>query len=738
MAVLFGPLRPELHTLIAVFLLAVAGFAISFVARWRVPCIALGIGASAALVTLLLSLDQLAQRWSPADQGQRVIAEVKIDSLVRRTSTGIEFDADLVIESPSRLHRTMRARVSWHGPPSPLPRATERWRLLLQLNVPRANTNPGGFDEQREFFRDRVHVRAMVLSFVGNRPIAEPVFGLLAIRERIVRRIRDVIVDRDASALFSGLAVGATGEVSREQWRVFSDTGTTHLVAISGMHVTLFCWVVAAMARWGWSRAPRLALRVDRETFAASFGVPAAAAYAALAGFGIPAQRTVVMLSVWWVLKLSGRVHSGFDVLGLAAIAVLVIDPFAPLSSGFWLSFVAMATLIAAGDSEGRGLRAWFMETLRTQWRVSLALLPITVIWFSSFSLAGLLVNFAAIPVFSLVLVPIALLGGLLGSVAAPLDKPLWWIGERVHELLWPLLVAVATQPYAAIDVTPAAWMPRSGVERLAENEAMMTLLDAGEGTALIVRTRDHALVYDTGEHYSSEGRAAERLVIPALRALGISKVDVLVLSGSHAQRAAGAARLMAAFPVDRVIGGGEWPGAHRNVHACSRAMTWRWNQVQFASFGSSKGSCALRVDFGRSPSFLIADRLDAAESVQLVEQAAEGERTLTSTVIVTPRRGSLAAVTTSFVEAVDAQWVMIPGGKGDAERLARVALHWRVDASRVIATAAQGAVTLHLRRGLPPRWVSHAALQGTPLWRYHPRPVRSGTADVMQDTHRP
>jgi len=150
MAVLFGPLRPELHTLIAVFLLAVAGFAISFVARWRVPCIAIGIGASAALVTLILSLDQLAQRWSPADQGQRVIAEVKIDSLVRRTSTGIEFDADLVIESPSRLHRTMRARVSWHGPPSPLPRATERWRLLLQLNVPRANTNPGGFDEQRE------------------------------------------------------------------------------------------------------------------------------------------------------------------------------------------------------------------------------------------------------------------------------------------------------------------------------------------------------------------------------------------------------------------------------------------------------------------------------------------------------------------------------------------------------------------------------------------------------------
>jgi competence protein ComEC len=738
MAVLFGPLRPELYTLIALVLFAIAAFATSFFIRLRVLFIALGIGAGAAFVTLLVSLDQLAQRWSPADQGQRVIAEVQIDSLVRRTHTGIEFDAELVIEAPVSLQRTLRARVSWNEPLAPLPRAAERWRLLLQLSVPRANTNPGGFDEQREFFRDRVHARAVVLPFAGNRQIAAQRAGLLALREQIVRRIRDVVVDRDAAALFAGLAVGATGEVTREQWRVFSDTGTTHLVAISGMHVTLFCWVVAALARSFWARTPNLAMRIDRETFAAMLGVPAAAAYAALAGFGIPAQRTVVMLAVWWILRLSGRVHSGFDVLGFAAVAVLAIDPFAPLSSGFWLSFVAMATLIAAGDSQGTGLRAWFIDTLRTQWRVSLALLPITILWFSSFSVAGLLVNFAAIPVFSLILVPIALLGSLLGSLAAPLAKPLWWIGERAHEWLWPLLVAVAAHPYAAIQVSPAAWVPMLGFERPAEGEVMLTLLDAGEGTSLIVRTRQHALVYDTGESYASEGRSAERLVVPALRSFGVSKVDRLVLSGSHAQRAAGAARLLASLPVDRVIGGGEWPGAHRRVEECSRGERWDWEGVEFESFGLPGGSCALRVDFGGDPSFLIADRLDAAESAELAAQAEAAERRLRSTVIVTPRRGSVAAVSSGFVEAVDAQWVMVPGGKSDPERFARLARHWRVDPFRVVSTAAQGAVTLHLRRGLPPRWLPHVLLQGDPLWRYHPRPVTSGISDAMQDMPSP
>ena len=733
LVVLYGPLRPTLLTFVALGLIALLALGAGFVDRVRLSASASRRGGLAgfaifggtasvmAICTLVLALDQLARRWSPADEGSRVIAEVVVDSLTRHSGRTLEFDAELRIDAPASLARDLRARVSWHDPPSTAPRAGERWRLLLRLDAPRRNTNPGGFDEQREFFRDRLQARAVVISSTSNRRLAAQQPSLLALRERIAVRIRDSVVDRDAAALFAGLAVGATGAVSREQWRTFSATGTTHLVAISGMHVTLFCWLVAALARASWRRMPWFAAVIDRDVFAASLGVSAALGYALLAGFGVPTQRTVVMLAVWWGLRLGGRVHGDFDALGLALIAVLVIDPFAPLSSGFWLSFVAMATLIVLGESQSKGVRGWIVDNLRTQWWVGLALLPFTLLWFSSIPVAGLLVNLVAIPVFSFVLVPVALLGSALGGFAASAARPLWWLGERVHDWLWPLLVAVAAQPLAVIEfdfrgrlANLVAGSPRHG-------EVMVTVLDAGDGAAIILRTREHALVYGTGEQYGSEGRAAEHLVMPALQAFGVDKVDLLMLGSSHAQHAAGAGRLQAAIPVVDLVGGGEWPGARRPLADCAQTRRWRWDGVDFASFGVAGGSCVLRVAFEAGPSLLIPERVELAEATALAARAATGDVPLAATLVVAPRRGSLGAVSRDFIDRVDPQWVLLTGRDHSRARQLRVAGHWRVDPQRLVAIAARGAVTVHLRAGLPPRWLSHADLQGAPLWRYHP-----------------
>ena len=184
--------------------------------RFRGSLLAFGVSSVAALLTLLVALDQLAQRWSPADEGVRVIADVVVDSLTERSGLALEFDALVHIESPERLQRKLRLRISWREPYA-LPRAGERWRLLLQVSTPRANSNPGGFDEQREFFRDRLQGRARVLPSTLNERLASAQGGLLVLREQLARGVRDAVVDRDAAALFAGLAVGATGEVSREQ-----------------------------------------------------------------------------------------------------------------------------------------------------------------------------------------------------------------------------------------------------------------------------------------------------------------------------------------------------------------------------------------------------------------------------------------------------------------------------------------------------------------------------------------
>lgn len=779
-AVLFGPLRPTMLTFTALSLLVVGAVAASsssrFAARsrltlWlmtvRVWIMGIALAALAALVTLAVSLDQLAQRWPAGANGERVIARVIVDSLVRQVGSGVEFDATLVIESPASAARALRARVLWHDAPEPAPRAGEHWRLLLRLSAPQSNTNPGGFDEQREFFRNRLQASAVVLAFTGNARQSAAAGGLLSLRAGIAERIREAVIDRDAAALFAGLAVGATGAVSREQWRVFSVTGTTHLVAISGMHVTLFCWIVMALTRRLWGAMPLLVERVDREVFAATLGVLAAFAYAVLAGFGIPTQRTVVMLAVWWALKLSGRVHAPFDVLGAALIAVLLIDPLGPLSSGFWLSFVAMATLIIAGDAQGSGWRAWLTENLRTQWRVGIALLPFTIAWFQNISLAGLGVNLLAIPVFSFVLVPVALLGSAIGAWSPEFAAPIWWIGERVHDCLWPGLVAIAASPLSAININMPPWQlgvisilaamviladhfvprfaqpvrltgaallasvilwPASPYPRPGAREAMVTVLEAGDAAAFIVRTRNHAMLIDTGETFGSQGAGAERLVLPALRQLGIGRLDMLVLGASHAYRAGGAAAVMASLEVSRVISGGAWPGASRPIEDCATPRQFDWDGVTFETFGVAGGACLLRLGFERGPRLLIAERLSAAEGATLV--SARGAGTLAATLLVAPRRGSPAGHDAGFAAAVNPAWLLLPGRDAAPQRIRSVAQRWGIAPERVIATAVRGAYTVQLREGSPPLWLDAAALQGRPIWRYHPR--------VMQDRPRP
>lgn len=779
-AVLFGPLRPDLPTFAALILFVLAALATLATMRGRPAgrlgarldqsrqwLVALVIAALFALVTLGVALDQLARRWPLEESGARVMALVTVDSLVRQVGAGLEFDATLDIEAPASAARTLRARVLWREALQPAPRAGERWRLLLRLSPPRANTNPGGFDEEREFFRNRLQARAVVLPFTGNRQQSGAAAGVLALRQRVTDRIRAAVIDRDAAALFAGLAVGATGAVSREQWRVFSVTGTTHLVAISGMHVTLFCWIVVAVMRRVWGGLPMLVTRVDREAFAATLGIAAAFGYAVLAGFGIPTQRTVVMLALWWLLKLSGRVHAPFDVLALALIAVLLIDPLGPLSSGFWLSFVAMATLIATGESNERGWRAWLSENLRTQWRVGVALLPLTIAWFQSVSLAGLVVNLLAIPVFSFVLVPVALLGSALSAVSATLAAPVWWFGERVHDVLWPALVAVAEHPLAALQLDMPQWQlfmiaacgavvilaerlpdrwvrgarlcglvlllaailwPARIHERPGEGEAMVTVLEAGDAAAFIVRTHRHTLLVDTGETFGGDGAAAERLVLPALRELGIEHLDALVLSATHAYRAAGAAVILSSIEVSRVVAGGEWPGTRYPLDDCATRSRWRWEGVDFETFAVPGGACILKLGFARGPTLLIAERLSAVEGAQLA--ASLGPQVLAATLLVAPRRGSPAGHDATFARAVNPQWLLLPGRDVSTERLRIVAERWGLEPAQVVATAARGAYTLHLRAGLPPRWIDAAALQGRPIWRYHPL--------VMQDRPRP
>jgi competence protein ComEC len=730
-AALFGPLEPGYAALSGVLLAAVVALLLR-----RILVLAFSVGFAC---TFIAAGAELAHRWPAEEGGSRVVATVRVESIPVERAGVLQFDGTVVIEAPARLSRTLRGRIQWRGARPGGPGAGETWKLLLRLEGVQARRNPGSADRERLLFRDRIHALGSVVNSPLNRRLSLPVARLVALREDIAGLIRDVVNDRDAAALIAGLAVGATGSMSREQWRVFGATGTTHLVAISGLHVTMFAWLAAGAGRRIWRCTGRLALRVDRERFALCVGVLAAAGYALLAGFAVPTQRTLAMLAVWSAFRVTGREQDSVRVLGFALLAVLALDPLAPLSSGLWLSFGAMGALLAsdalAKPAPAGRLRRWMAVAMVEQWRVTLALAPATLLLFSSVPVGGLLVNIVAIPVFSFVLVPL-----VIGSMALlPLYPPVGWAGWRAAEVLylsgWPWLEAAANWPWAQLQATPGAaavaaliaavpWLmvpappalkagaavlllamfgasPQAAV---VFGEAQVTVLDAGDGVAVLVRTRGHALLYETGAVHAAGASRVESLVLPALRAEGVSAIDMLVLSNSSAHRAEGAGALLATLPVKAARAGGRWRGAPLPVAQCDARESWHWDGVEFevrpaAGRGlppeqNAGASCVLRVRARGGDALLLAAQLNAAEAAALAAHPVP----LRAAVVLAPRRGSPGAVSLAFVRAVAPDWVLVGGRAPDPARRESIARTWGVGIERVISPADAGALSLTLR----------------------------------------
>jgi competence protein ComEC len=540
-------------------------------------------------LTAFHASDYLWNRWAGARDGERIRADVIVETIPVSHGDAWSFDASVRGLNVRVISRDMSVR----------PRAGERWQLILAMRAPKARVNPGAVDVERLYFRERIHALATVVKSRLNRHIDSGHRPITELREAAALRIERRIDDREASALLQALAVGATGSMSTRQWEVFNATGTSHLVAISGLHVTLFATAAFFVSRRIWAVLLWRFTSWPRDNVAALLALAAAFAYSLLAGLSVPTQRTLLMLSAWLLARSLARVSRPFGPLALAMIAVLAADPFAPLAAGFWLSFAAMAAIVIA--TETRLVQRRLLHGMATvQAAVTAILAPLSLAAFGSISAVGVAVNAIAIPLVSGVLVPAILVALSLmpmwpaGSDAV-LDAAAW-----LHDLGWPWLVAAADLPAAVLRLQPPQWwyplaalslaaalMPMpvrvriaaiAWVIPLALTEAQeipergfeVTVLDAGQGTAIVVRTARSALVYGTGEVYGSEGRVAENTVLPFLRHAGIDQVDTLVLPGRAGPPSVGVTALLAAMPVERVL----VCGIHR--------ANWRADDVSF------------------------------------------------------------------------------------------------------------------------------------------------------------
>jgi competence protein ComEC len=698
-------------------------------------CAALGFAWAAWRADLRLG-DALASEW----EGRDIEVVGVVAGLAQDFSHGTRFEFDVESVSTAVAHVPRHIMLSWYQggrddeDVERLPlRPGERWRFTVRLKRPHGNANPHGFDYEAWLLERDIRATGYVRA-ASPRPLAGMVWRPDYVVERLRHGVRAspfAMLPPESypwSGILVALAVGDQRSVNGELWTTFNRTGTTHLMSISGLHVTMVAALFGLLAGRGWRQVPALALRLPAQKAAILAGCAAALGYALLAGFAVPAQRTVVMLGVAALALLSGRIVAPSRTLCLALAVVLFLDPWAVLAAGFWLSFAAVGALLYVGSAavgEPGGWRARVREWGSVQWAATLASLPILLLVFQQFSLVSPLANALAIPVISLVVTPLALLAAavpwwpvaalahaILGGLMVFLDwcaawpvwqapAPAWWAaalgGMGVAVLLLPR--GVPGRALGAALLAPLVFWP---VDRPPEGEARVTVLDVGQGLAAVVRTRGHTLIYDPGPLYSAESDAGQRVVVPYLRALGIDTVDRLLVTHRDSDHAGGTASVKAALEVKETLSSLDDPGSER----CVAGQTWAWDGVRFAILHPAAGdygnerksnnlSCVLQVEAGGRRMLFTSD-IEARDEAALLERFATD---LKADVLLVPHHGSRTSSTHAFVDAVGAGEAIIPVGYRNrfGHPKDEVVDRYEAAGARLWRTDRDGAVTVRL-----------------------------------------
>lgn len=587
-------------------------------------------------------------------------------------------------------------RLAWYGKP-PVLQPCSRWRLVLRLKRPRGMIDPGGADSERSALERRIVAVGYVREDPANAPRGSPAFCVDRLRGRLANGIAWRVPDVHDAALLRAFTVGDTRGLDERDWEVARANGVSHLIAISGFHVGVAAVFGVMLARLLYLAWPGLALRWPRPPAQAAAALLTAFAYGALAGFGLPTVRTLLMIAVVALARCGRRRAGGAHALALAMIAMLLFDPLAVLSAGFWLSFAGVAFLLLCLDGRGRGWRAFLHELSAGQLVMTVSLLPLGLWFFGQASLVGALSNLVAVPFVSFAIVPCALLGLLLLLACPSLAWPLlrlagwmahaqWWVLERMaawpgaHWYLptvqpWALLLAMLGavwlflprgMPLRVLGLLlflPLLWPPLS---RPAAGAFHAWVLDVGQGLSVVVRTRHHVLVYDAGARYPSGFDLGEAVVAPSLHALGIGRLDMLMISHADNDHAGGAAAVAAAFPAARRYAG-EVEKMALPMAPCLAGQAWTWDRVRFRvinppsaapSRHDNDRSCVLLVE-GTGGRLLLPGDISTRVEPRVAASVTAG----TPLVLVVPHHGSKTSSGEGFITALRPRLAIVSAG---------------------------------------------------------------------------
>jgi len=591
----------------------------------------------------------------------------------------------------------------------------ERWQFTVRLKQAHGTCNPHGSDFEIWALENNIRALGYVHNKGDNRRLDARAAGVMyrieSWREAVRDKFSATLSDVPYVGVLSALAIGDQSSIPQHQWQVYTRTGVNHLMSISGLHITMLASVAFALTYWLWRRSVRLTIWLVARKTAALVALLVALGYALLSGYGVPAQRTVYMVGAVAAALWLRRNFSLGQILSIALLGVLLPDPWAVLSPGFWLSFGAVA-LILYVTAHRIGRSHWLREYAIVQWAMTLGLIPLLLALFQQVSIVSPLANAIAIPLVSLLVVPLALLGAAL-----PWDVPLW-LAHSVMDYTMQILEWLSNLPQAVwTQHAPPVWSIVSGMLGVllilaprgiparwlglvlmlpmflntpappAADTLRMIVFDVGQGLAVGVQTQHHALLFDTGPDFSGESDSGNRILVPTLRALGIARLDGLILSHDDLDHTGGTTSLMQAMAIDWVASSlpddspllqdfslQTVPTSSDTMHGkrhCNDGDHWTWDGVRFeilhpapdtdtsVKLHDNELSCVLRISLGTQHILLVGD-IEKRSEQRLLQQHAEQ---LPATLLVVPHHGSKSSSTPEFVAAVLPDYAVFTNG---------------------------------------------------------------------------
>lgn len=741
----------------------------------------------------LCAKQQLSHRLDDSLAGQDILLQGRvttipvINTMVRRFEFEVDsfelsakpdgVNAELNHKSNSRAKLTLpdKVRLSWYYGSEI--RAGEQWQLLVRLKPPHGFMNPGGFDYEAWLFQQHLDATGYVRESALNKLVSTPSrWSIDAIRQNLTASIDRLVnakqineqghdlaeLDRsrpDAMTMIKALTNGDKSSISSQQWEVLKNTGTSHLMAISGLHIGLAALFIYVLIR---RILPEYVMkRVPAQHVAIIAGMGMALLYALVAGWSIPTQRAVIMLCVLSLMLLLRRNHRPFDALGLALMVVLVFDPLAVLSAGFWFSFSAVAVIfisvakaerpdkpVAGGTSRWSKLLLLLKQWLRLQFLISLFLLPLSLFMFQQVSLVSPLANLLLIPYVSFLVVPLVLLAIICSFVSQTISVLLFTLAAQVLDFIWPVLTALSRLPHAFwvkgdVDIIlllsattalllmyysrrikPDRWrwglrltgmlmlLPLflSSRPALQPGEFQITVLDVGQGSAAVIQTKNYTAVFDTGAKFSAAMDAGASAVVPYLRYLGVESLDMLMVSHGDNDHIGGAQSIIDAYPAVTIIGQDIQKLISNNKQACASGFKWQRDGVDFAFLspppfanGAERNekrnnhSCVLRLASAYGSALFTGD-IESKVEQRLLEAP---EQLLSADILLVPHHGSNTSSSQAFIAELNAKYSIISVGYKNRYRLpsSKVISRYAALQRPLLRTDESGAITLKIDR---------------------------------------